>query len=192
MVIQIPDKTALRARLRALRRQLAIAAPDAARQAADRLPLDRLPPFASFSGYVALGGELDPGPLMARLIATGAEAALPFAASRDEALQFRRWDSGVVLQPDAFGIPAPPVAEPIVRPELVIAPLLAFDRQGGRLGQGAGHYDRTLANLRAAGRVFVLGLGYAGQEVQAIPVEPHDQRLDAILTETGYIEIGQD
>jgi 5-formyltetrahydrofolate cyclo-ligase len=77
-----------------------------------------------------------------------------------------------------------------VAPDLVIAPLLAFDRKGGRLGQGAGHYDRTLANLRALKPVFVLGLGYAGQEVAEIPLEAHDQRLDAILTETEYIEVG--
>ena len=60
----------------------------------------------------------------------------------------------------------------------------------GRLGQGAGHYDRAIANLRAIKPVFVLGLAYAGQEVDALPMEPHDQRLDAILTETGYIEVG--
>jgi 5-formyltetrahydrofolate cyclo-ligase len=76
-----------------------------------------------------------------------------------------------------------------VSPELVVAPLLAFDRHGGRLGQGGGHYDRTLANLRAKGRVFILGLAYAGQEVDAIPIEPHDQRLDAVLTEAGYREL---
>ncbi|HEY9216874.1 MAG TPA: 5-formyltetrahydrofolate cyclo-ligase, partial [Phenylobacterium sp.] len=75
-----------------------------------------------------------------------------------------------------------------VAPDLVLAPLLAFDRRGHRLGQGAGHYDRTLANLRAAKPVWVVGLAYAGQEVEEIPAEPHDQRLDAILTETGYIE----
>jgi 5-formyltetrahydrofolate cyclo-ligase len=71
----------------------------------------------------------------------------------------------------------------------VIAPVLAFDRAGQRLGQGAGHYDRTLANLRALRPVFVLGLAYAGQEVEALPAEPHDERLDAILTETAYIEV---
>ena len=69
---------------------------------------------------------------------------------------------------------------------------MAFDRTGGRLGQGAGHYDRTLENLRRGGRVFVLGLAYAGQEVAKAPAEPHDQRLDAILTETGYIEVRKD
>ena len=71
---------------------------------------------------------------------------------------------------------------------MVIAPLLAFDRGGGRLGQGGGHYDRTLEALRVQGRVFVVGLAYAGQEVAEVPSQPHDQKLDAILTETGYIE----
>ncbi|MFZ3007447.1 MAG: 5-formyltetrahydrofolate cyclo-ligase, partial [Phenylobacterium sp.] len=71
----------------------------------------------------------------------------------------------------------------------VIAPLLAFDRKGGRLGQGGGHYDRTLESLRSSRPVFVLGLAYAGQEVEPMDLDPHDQRLDAILTETGYREV---
>ncbi len=68
----------------------------------------------------------------------------------------------------------------------MIAPLLAFDREGHRLGQGAGHYDRTLQGLRERGPVWVIGLAYAGQEIDGVPREPHDQPLDAILTETGY------
>jgi 5-formyltetrahydrofolate cyclo-ligase len=67
--------------------------------------------------------------------------------------------------------------------------LLAFDRAGRRLGQGAGHYDRTLASLRARRPVFVLGLAFAGQEIDELPEEAHDQRLDAILTETDYLPV---
>jgi 5-formyltetrahydrofolate cyclo-ligase len=140
-----PDKSALRRRLRALRRRLAADLPDAARQAAGRLPLRRLPPFRVFSLYHPVGSELDPMPLLA--------------------------------------------VSPTLRPDLVVAPLLAFDRRGGRLGQGGGSYDRTLANLRAEKPVFVIGLAYSGQEVDALPVESHDQRLDAILTETEYLEV---
>ena len=73
----------------------------------------------------------------------------------------------------------------------MIAPLLAFDRLGGRLGQGGGHYDRTLAGLRRTGPVFVLGLAYAGQEVDRLDLEPHDQKLDAVLTEAGYRRLPQ-
>jgi 5-formyltetrahydrofolate cyclo-ligase len=185
----ILDKTALRPRLRTLRRRLAAEAPDAAARAAERLPLGQLPAFDSFAGYVALGAEIDPAPLMLRLAETGAEACLPCADDREALLEFRLWDSRSPLEPDAFGIPSPPLWADVVMPDLVIAPLLAFDRRGGRLGQGAGHYDRAVANLRRTKAVFVLGLAYAGQELPEIPLEPHDQRLDAILTETEFIPV---
>jgi 5-formyltetrahydrofolate cyclo-ligase len=184
------DKTALRARLRALRRDLARAFPGAAEAAAARLPIARLPAFRSFSGYHALGAELDPRPLMRRLAQAGAVQALPAATARDAPLAFRAWRDGEALEPDAFGIPSPSAAAPAIRPDLVIAPILGFTRQGDRLGQGAGHYDRTLMNLRAVQPVFVLGLAYAGQELAELPAEPHDERLDAILTETDYLEVG--
>jgi len=175
--------------MRALRRRLAAEAPEAGAQAAARIPLDELPPFQSFAAYAPQGSEIDPGPLVRRLADTGAQPCLPVAADRDGPLEFRLWDSRTPLQPDAFGIPSPPLWSDAVLPDLVIAPLLAFDRAGGRLGQGAGHYDRALENLRALRPVFVLGLAYAGQELPEAPMEPHDQRLDAILTESGYIAV---
>ncbi|WP_296599289.1 5-formyltetrahydrofolate cyclo-ligase, partial [Phenylobacterium sp.] len=142
----------------------------------------------SFALYHPAGSELDPSPLWARLPAGG--VGLPVAQARDGALVFRRHAPGEALVPDALGIPAPPLdAEPVL-PDVVFAPLLAFDRKGGRLGQGGGHYDRTLAALRRMKPVFVIGLAYAGQELPEIPMEPHDQPLDAILTETGYQEFG--
>ena len=185
-------KTVMRLEMRARRRVLAEDAPEAARRAAALLPLDRLPPFTVVSGYRALGAEIDPWPLMQRLRDAGARLALPMASGREVPLTFRAWAPGDPLEPDAFGIPSPRGDAPEVQPDLVIAPLVAFDRGGGRLGQGAGHYDRTIANLRAAKPVFVLGLAYAGQEVAAAPAEPHDERLDAILTETGYMAARKD
>ena len=185
-------KTLLRTEMRARRHALAEEHPEACRRAAALLPLEKLPPFTVVSGYRAQGSEVDPHPLMRRLQAEGARLALPVAAQRNAPLVFRAWDPKAKLVPDAFGIPSPgPDAEEL-QPDLVIAPLVAFDRTGGRLGQGAGHYDRTIQNLRKAGRVFVLGLAYAGQEVARVPAEPHDERLDAILTETGYIEVRKD
>ncbi len=110
--------------------------------------------------------------------------------TNDGALIFRRHKTGEALVPDVLGIPAPDVkAEPAL-PDVVFTPLLAFDRRGGRLGQGGGHYDRTIANLRRMKTVFVVGVAFAGQELPAIPMEPHDQHLDAILTETEYLEFG--
>lgn len=185
-------KTMMRMEMRARRRALAEEAPEACRRAAALLPLDRLPPFKVVSGYRAQGAEIDPWPLMRRLAAEGARLALPVATHRDAPLIFRAYDVTAKLVPDAFGIPSPgPEAEEL-HPDLVIAPLVAFDHTGARLGQGAGHYDRTLASLRAEAAVFVLGLAYAGQEVAKIPAEPHDERLDAILTENRYIEVRKD
>jgi len=185
-------KTLLRTEMRARRHSLAEEHPEACRRAVAALPLDKLPPFTVVSGYRPQGSEMDPGPVMRLLQEKGAKLALPVAAHRNAPLVFRAWDPKAKLVPDAFGIPSPgPEAEEL-HPDLVIAPLVAFDRQGGRLGQGAGHYDRTIQNLRKGGRVFVLGLAYAGQEVARVPAEPHDERLDAILTETGYIEVRKD
>lgn len=186
------DKARLRTDLRRRRKALARAAPDAPRLAAEALPLDRLPPFSVVAGYAPLGGELDPGPVLARLTARGASLALPAAVARAAPLVFREATGGGAFAPDAFGIPAPSSRARVLTPDLVIAPVLAFDRRGGRLGQGAGCYDRTLAGLRAAGRVFVIGLAYAGQEVDQTPADDHDQPLDAILTEMGYSVVRKD
>jgi 5-formyltetrahydrofolate cyclo-ligase len=174
--------------MRRQRLALAAASPRAAWQAANLTPIDRLTPFRIVSGYHPVGGEMDPGPLMDRLAASGCRLALPAAVARGEPLQFRAADEAADLVADALGIPSPGEHATVLIPDLVIAPVLAFDRGGGRLGQGAGLFDRTLAQLRSSWRVFVLGLAYAGQEVDSVPFEPHDERLDAILTEAGYSE----
>jgi 5-formyltetrahydrofolate cyclo-ligase len=191
-VTELLEKSALRVRLRVLRRRLADEVPDVAERAARRAPLSRFSRFSVVSAYCAQGSEVDPTPVLRAILEFNpghAKAALPVAVDRDSPLKFRLWRPQDVLTPDAFGIPAPPASAPEVEPNLVIAPVLGFDRRGGRLGQGAGHYDRTLANLRAARPVFVLGLAFSGQEVDAVPTDPHDQRLDAILTETEFIEV---
>ena len=191
MVIASPAaaKTTLRLMLREQRKALAAQTPDAGDLAANLFPPERLNGLVFAAGYRPRGGEIDPRPLMKRLADAGVRLALPVAFERDRPLDFRAYDFGDRLEPDAYNIASPTAEAPVVRPDLVIAPLLAFDRKGGRMGQGGGHYDRTLALLRAEGPVFVLGLAYAGQEVADIPLEDHDQRLDAILTEKGYIEV---
>jgi 5-formyltetrahydrofolate cyclo-ligase len=85
-----------------------------------------------------------------------------------------------------MGIPAPPPSSPAAVPDLVLAPLLGFDAFGGRIGQGGGFYDRTLAALRAGAGVQLIGLAYAGQACPRLPMDAHDQRLDGVLTEEGY------
>lgn len=181
-----PDKAALRAQLRSLRRRLAAEAPDAGERAAAQWPGRE--GAEAFALYHPAGSEIDPSPLRTRFPA--GSVGLPVAQARDGALIFRRHMLGQALVPDALGIPAPPLSAEPMLPDVVFAPLLAFDRRGGRLGQGGGHYDRTIAALRRMKHVFVVGLAYAGQELPEIPMEAHDQRLDAILTETGYQEFG--
>ena len=180
------SKRELRRKLRALRAELARENPNAAHQAVAHFPRFSLQTVA---GYHPLGDELSPIPLMQALGSTGARLALPVCLDKSSPLVFRLWSPGDALVPDALGVPSPEPTVTPIRPDMVILPLLAWDRTGGRLGQGGGHYDRTLESLRSHGAVFALGLAYAGQEVAEVPLEPHDQKLDAILTETGYIEI---
>lgn len=72
-----------------------------------------------------------------------------------------------------------------VTPDVVIVPLVAFDRKGGRLGYGGGFYDRTLEGLRAQAPVVAIGYAFAAQEAEDLPLEPTDQPLDMIVTEAG-------
>ena len=119
--------------------------------------------------------------------------ALPCSERLDAPVVFRAWKPGDPLVPDAVGIQAPqPTAEPL-DPDIIVAPLLGFDRAGGRLGQGGGYYDRTLAeHRRRPDAPAFVGLAFSIQEVGHVPVEPHDQRLDGILTEKEYIAVRKD
>jgi 5-formyltetrahydrofolate cyclo-ligase len=185
------EKAELRARMRKVRKQLAAEYLDAAIHAS----LGRSaggPPRPTKQGRAPpgahpQGSELDPGPLIDALVADGWQAALPRAQDRESALTFHA--AGGPFAPDAFGIPAPLATAPRLTPDLLIVPVLAFDRFGGRLGQGAGCYDRTIAALRAAGPVRVIGLAYTGQEVDRVPTGEHDQPLDGILTDKGWVEV---
>ena len=171
--------------MRRLRRRLAAEVPNAAARAASNLP--PLSDVRVFGLYHAMGSELDPRP-----IHLPGRRALPAVVDRAGRMVFRRHDAGDILKPDVMGVPAPPNSAQIVTPDVIFAPVLAFDRRGGRLGQGGGYYDRLIASLRARGPLLVIGLAYAGQELAEVPMEPHDQRLDAILTETEFISVARE
>jgi len=172
--------------MRALRIRLARERPGAACSAADKAPLEDLAGPGVVAGYYPMGSELDPGPLIETLVARGMLSVLPVTVGLDAPLVFREATDISGRAPDLLGVPAPLPGAPEHAPDLIIAPLLAFDSRGGRLGQGGGVYDRTIRDLRRRGSVFVLGLAYAGQELEATPTGPQDERLDAILTECGY------
>ena len=140
---------------------------------------------AIVGGYVALPGEADPSALMELLHGQGCGLALPRVAGKDAALAFHRWEPGLPLVAGAFGVSEPEPAMPRIVPDVLLVPLLAFDTAGHRLGYGGGFYDRTLAGLRALGPIRTIGVAYAGQEVENLPHEEFDERLDMMLTEAG-------
>jgi 5-formyltetrahydrofolate cyclo-ligase len=148
-----------------------------------------LSPDAVVAGYWPAGSELDVRPLLARLHARSHRLVLPMVIERAAPLVFRVWRPGdPVVERNRVGGPAD--GAPPLDPDVLLVPLLGFDRSGARLGQGAGHYDRTLPVLRAAKPIRAIGVGYAVQELPSVPTGPYDQKLDAVLTEAGLIEIG--
>jgi 5-formyltetrahydrofolate cyclo-ligase len=195
-------KAALRLFVRNRRKVLALEHPEADWMVVDvaREPLTKR--FPDPKGKVAavyhgLGSELSARLLADWLAEAGWTLALPSVEGADPDghgghMVFRRWTPGEALAHDTVGLVAPKPEHPIVQPDLVVAPLLGFDREGRRLGQGGGYYDRALEALRGRKDVFVLGLAYVGQETHGLPDEPHDQRLDAILTESEYIAVRED
>lgn len=142
-----------------------------------------LPPGAVVSGFVPIRDEIDVMPLLADLAGRGHPCTLPVVTGRRQPLEFRAWAPGDPLLPGPFDVPAPAPDAAVLRPDLLLVPMLAFDRRGGRIGYGAGFYDATLALLRRDGPVLAVGVAFAGQQVEAVPVEPHDQPLDWIVTE---------
>ncbi len=139
------------------------------------------------SAYCRIRSEIDPMPLMLALVEAGFRLCVPVIDAREMPLRFREWTPATQLVPGPFGARVPAEGD-WLEPELLIVPLLAFDAAGRRLGYGGGYYDRTLARLRGRpGMVRAVGLAYAAQEMQAVPADETDQRLDAIVTEAGVI-----
>lgn len=133
------------------------------------------------AGYIAMRTEIDPAPAMA---GHAGAVCVPVIIGASQALRFRAWSPGCSMIPGPFGA-AIPADGAWITPRVLIVPLLAFDARGFRLGYGGGFYDRTLEALRAQGPVTAIGFAFAAQEVPEVPTEPTDQRLDAIVTETG-------
>ncbi|MGH6619881.1 MAG: 5-formyltetrahydrofolate cyclo-ligase [Alphaproteobacteria bacterium] len=187
------EKQALRAVLRERRRERQTGAAQASAAAAADLAeqfLRAVPvvPRAEVAGYLPIGDEMDVRPLLHRLRGFGHEIALPAVVEPGAPLAFRRWQEGDALADGPFGTRQPLATADELMPDLVILPLLAFDRRGYRLGYGGGYYDRTIAALRRRKKVLAVGAGYGVQEVPAVPCGRHDQVLDWIVTDREAIE----
>jgi 5-formyltetrahydrofolate cyclo-ligase len=175
-------KQTLREDARVRRAVLALARPDFADWIASYTDDLSIAPHAVVSFYWPMGDEADPRRLAARIAERGHVLALPVVMNKDAPLVFRLWRAGDPLIAHAFGMHEPAGTAPLVTPDVLFVPLLAFDARGHRLGYGGGFYDRTLAALDAK---LAIGVAYAGQETDALPIHDHDHPLDMVVTEKG-------
>ena len=135
------------------------------------------------AGYMAMRTEIDPSAAMAAHLGP---VGVPVIMGAGQPLKFREWTPGCALIEGEFGAKIP--AEGAwIEPEILIVPMVAWDRRGFRLGYGGGFYDRTLEGLRAKRPTIAIGFAFAAQELPEVPVEPVDQPLDALVTEQGVI-----
>ena len=142
------------------------------------------------SAFLSIRGEPDTEPLIEALAALGFTVALPVTIERARPLRFQAWRPGEALAAGRYGILEPPASAREVSPDVLFVPLAAYDRRGFRLGYGAGYYDSSLDALRRQKTVVAVGVAFSIQEVEAVPTEPHDQRLDALITECGLMTFG--
>jgi 5-formyltetrahydrofolate cyclo-ligase len=183
-------KAQLRAALQARRDALPADERQAAAQtiAARAFPLP-IAPGTIVSGFMPLKSEINPLPLMQKLAGAGASLALPVIAGRGKPLVMRAWSWGEPLNAGVWGIREPKPEAREVDPDILLVPLLAFDRSGQRIGYGAGYYDMTIARLRARKTMTAIGIAFAAQEIAAVPTTAFDAPLDLVLTEREVIEL---
>lgn len=141
------------------------------------------------SGYMPIRTEISPLPAMLGMIGH-APMTVPVIQGDRLPLIFREWRPDAPMIDGPFGALVPAEGA-FLTPQVLIVPLLAFDRHGYRLGYGGGFYDRTLEALRLEGPVLAVGYAFAGQEVAEVPRDAHDQPLDMIVTEEGALPFAQ-
>lgn len=144
------------------------------------------------SGFFPIRSEIDPRPMMDQFRAKGAQLCLPVVRDKTTII-FRELMRDTELVDTGFGTRGPGAEAKEMDPEIMIVPLSAFDARGGRIGYGAGHYDRAIERLADRGaKPLLVGFAFSLQEVDHVPAEAHDQPLDAVVTETGYRQIRKD
>lgn len=154
------------------------------------LPFARQPQQRAVSGFFPYKSEISLLPLLTRLHGEGWVTAMPVVMGEGLPLVFRAWAPGEPTMPGIWDIPVPLATADEVLPDVLLVPMLAFDRRGYRLGYGGGFYDRTLEKLRKLKQVTAIGVAYAGQEMAEVPRGPFDQPLDWIMTEKATTNCG--
>jgi len=186
------EKQAVRTEAAARRRAAFAASPDAPVELTERVVRSaarmNMQKGAVVSAYWPMRDEMDVRPLMTRLHGLGYVMALPVIVGRDRPLIFRRWTPGMELRSGLFGVSQPDADAGEVAPDVLLVPLLGFDRVGNRIGWGAGFYDRTLAKLRRGGGITAVGIAFSAQELPRVPTDDSDEPLDWIATERDVLK----
>jgi 5-formyltetrahydrofolate cyclo-ligase len=183
-------KAALRKQAALQRAELANASPGAAIMLAGHAAqLTGRYGWGVYAGYMPIHSELSPLVLLENLVGLGCDIALPITPKAAQPLEFYRWEIDGPLDDGPYGTKQPPAGNDKCMPNVILAPMLAFDEEGWRLGYGGGFYDRTVADLRSfRQRVTLIGIAYEGQKLDKIPVGPFDIPLDAMLSPGGIFE----
>ena len=140
------------------------------------------------AGYWPMRNEADPRYLIAKLFKFGCMICLPEVTSYSKILNFRKWRPFDPLRPGKFGTSQPWGDQPLLVPDVILTPLVGFDKKGSRLGYGAGYYDTTITNLKKNKdqTIVVIGVGREIQRVNFVPISEHDERLDIVVTEENF------
>lgn len=183
----LDEKKEIRARCLSLRTKIGRHKAAAAAEAIIDPLLEYVPEYVKIiAGYMPMRGEINILPAMKRLEARGYLLCMPVVVAPAAPLVFRQWQFGDKTEKGMLGVRVPLAVQPEIIPDMVIAPLAAFDGEGRRIGYGGGYYDRTILGLRDPQKNFtVIGAAYAIQQVPRIPSGARDQRLDAVATEQG-------
>ena len=183
MTLDEIKKDARKRAFAARKQAFAMRAPGAAGYLSTVLAGHRGVPLA---GYMPIRTEIDPLPAMEEAAAHG-PVAVPVITAAGQPLTFAKWEPGCEMVAGAFGAQIPVNPSPVI-PQIVIVPLVAFSRKGGRLGYGGGFYDRTLELLRARRSTLAIGFAFDAQEAADLPLEPTDQPLDMVVTESRVLQ----
>lgn len=153
----------------------------------DIFQTDSFTPGTTVAGFHPIRSEIDPRPTMFHLMAMGARLCLPVVTDATT-IEFRELVRGSPLVESGFGTIGPDENAAVLDPEIILVPLSVYDKKGGRIGYGAGFYDRAIERLAKAGREpQLLGMAFSVQETHTVPMEKHDRYLSGIITEAGYI-----
>ena len=191
--INLPTKDQMRQQVLSLRDELSVEQRiDLSLQACElAASAIKFQPGCIVSGFWPIRSEIDPRPLMSSLQQMGARLCLPVVVDK-QTIVFRELVRGAPLIKAGFGTVGPGPDAEVLNPSIMLVPLAAFDKHGGRLGYGAGHFDRAIEKLRISGlRPVLIGFGFDVQKVGKVPTETHDQKLDMIITENGVTSVNQ-